>query len=331
MELIDFNLNTNPNLSILHFDNEEDWLEIRRKGIGGSDIGAIMGLNKYTSPLKIYKQKVEDYHEDLSSNINVKKGKALEDYILENYVLPDVKSKGFTVGKPDFMIINSKMPWLRANLDGLAYNEIDRSYRKNFVVEIKYVSEYAEVNWNGPDYGGVPASYYAQVQLYMAVTDTKYALLYALFDSEWEVHRFKIPRNDSFIAEMLRVSKAFYDYNMCMKIPPKVHTALDKEDVVNIIKKTPIPKTPSSEMSDLVRQYKNVNDSIKALTKEKDILNDQILEYYANDKCPDDPKLSVKLSVVKSSKFNQTRFKNDHPEMYDQYCEDSESSRFTIK
>ena len=70
-----YNLQENTKLSTLSFSNEEDWLELRKKGIGGSDIGAIMGLNPHSSPLKIYRQKVEDFKEDLSNNVFVKKGK----------------------------------------------------------------------------------------------------------------------------------------------------------------------------------------------------------------------------------------------------------------
>ena len=32
----------------------EQWLELRRTGIGGSDAGAILGLNKYSTPLSVY-------------------------------------------------------------------------------------------------------------------------------------------------------------------------------------------------------------------------------------------------------------------------------------
>ena len=54
METLDmYNLQSNTKLTTLSFDNEEDWLELRTKGIGGSDIGAILGLNSHCSPFKI--------------------------------------------------------------------------------------------------------------------------------------------------------------------------------------------------------------------------------------------------------------------------------------
>ena len=34
-----------------------EWLEARRRGIGGSDAGAVLGMNRYSSPLSVYLSK----------------------------------------------------------------------------------------------------------------------------------------------------------------------------------------------------------------------------------------------------------------------------------
>ena len=33
--------------------SREEWLKLRKTGIGGSDAGAICGLNPYSSPMKV--------------------------------------------------------------------------------------------------------------------------------------------------------------------------------------------------------------------------------------------------------------------------------------
>ena len=40
--------------------SHENWLRLRKTGLGGSDIGAICGVNKYNSPVKIYQDKTTD-------------------------------------------------------------------------------------------------------------------------------------------------------------------------------------------------------------------------------------------------------------------------------
>lgn len=325
-----FNLHSNPKLKTLHFDNEVDWDELRTKGIGGSDIGALMGLNKYSSPLMVYRQKVEGWKQDLSNNANIKKGKELENLILTNYVNPLVSSKGYVVGKPDFMIVNDDIPYFRANVDGIAYKP-GTPHTENIIIEIKWISEWAEVNWNGPEYNGVPASYYAQVQLYMAVTGAKGALICGLFDKNWEFKTYWIPRDEMFIMGMKSVGKKFYEYNMVMKIPPMVSSDVDKEEVIKISKTAPKPTVPDSEMSKTVEEYLELSKKIKELEREKSKCNDILLEGYKNGHYPDNPDHSLKLATITRHSFNSTKFKEEQPALYEQYCEDSESTRFTVK
>jgi len=328
--LEEYNLQNNDKLSVLVFDNEEDWLEIRRKGIGGSDIGAIMGLNPHSSPLKVYKQKVEGIKEDLSDNIFVKKGKDLEPLILTNYVKPYFKKLGYEVGKPDFMIVNSDYPFFRANVDGIAYNS-SQEYQDNIIVEIKWVSEWAEVNWNKPEYNGIPASYYAQVQEYMLVTGAKSAVVCALFDKNWEMNYFIIPRDEMFILEMITAGRDFYQYQMLMKMPPKLSYDVDKEEVTKAIKEAPVTKTPNAEMTKYIEIYMSNILKIKKAEETQAQLKDLILDLDIKGFCPDNSAHKVKTSVVSSHRFNATKFKEDNPDMYEQYCEDSESPRITIK
>ena len=45
----------------------EEWLRLRRTGIGGSDAGAVCGLNPYSSPVKVYHDKTCDIPEEQDS------------------------------------------------------------------------------------------------------------------------------------------------------------------------------------------------------------------------------------------------------------------------
>ena len=60
-------------------------------------------------------------------------------------------------------------------------------------------------------------------------------------------------------------------------------------------------------------------------------LKDIILDLATKGNCPDDPKHKVKTSVVSSHRFNSSKFKEEHQDLYEQYCQDSESPRITIK
>ena len=48
--------------------NREKWLHLRQSGIGGSDAGAICGVNPFSSPMKVYRDKTCDVLEELDTN-----------------------------------------------------------------------------------------------------------------------------------------------------------------------------------------------------------------------------------------------------------------------
>ncbi len=60
--------------------SREEWLKMRKTGIGGSDAGAICGLNPYSSPMSVYQDKITD---EISQEDNeaMRQGRDLEDYV----------------------------------------------------------------------------------------------------------------------------------------------------------------------------------------------------------------------------------------------------------
>lgn len=38
----------------------KEWLQLRKTGIGGSDAGAVCGVNPYSSPMKVFHDKTVD-------------------------------------------------------------------------------------------------------------------------------------------------------------------------------------------------------------------------------------------------------------------------------
>lgn len=61
---------------------EEEWLAQRKKGLGGTDTAAILGESKWSSPYKVYKTKVEDF-DDFKSNLSMRRGQYLEPLVAE--------------------------------------------------------------------------------------------------------------------------------------------------------------------------------------------------------------------------------------------------------
>jgi putative phage-type endonuclease len=58
-------------------------LELRRSGIGGSDIAAILGLSPYATPLDVFRSKVENYVQ--SDSWAFRRGRLLEPVVAQIY------------------------------------------------------------------------------------------------------------------------------------------------------------------------------------------------------------------------------------------------------
>lgn len=322
--------NLGDNVEFLSYTSEEEWHKLREGGIGGSDAGAILGINKYVSPLKLYKIKTKEYVEDVSDNVYIKKGKDLESFIFNNYVIPDMSKRGYRAIHPEHVFINNQFPWLRANCDGLAIKDtLVSAPDENIVIEIKWVSEWAEVNWNSDEYLGIPASYYAQVQHYMTVTGARKAILYALFDKTWEVKTYEIPFNYSFASNLVAKTKEFYT-NTQNKIPPAISATLDKEFIPEYVSKMPVHTTVSEEMSQQISEYLALKKDADALDKEITKKYDEIMERYLNGERPNEH-FKITVSACKKSGFDSKKFAIEHPTVYEEYKTVSEYTRTVIK
>jgi len=138
--------------------DREQWLKERKKGIGASEAGAVLGLNRYKTAISIWQEKLGMSEEpDLSGNKAVQFGNAAEPYLRELFVLTYPQ---YTVEYHAFrMYARSETPWLFATLDGeLTETETGRrGILEIKTTEVKQAAQWKQ--WNDR----VPDSYYAQM------------------------------------------------------------------------------------------------------------------------------------------------------------------------
>lgn len=144
--------------NILTFTKEltrEDWLQERKKGIGGSDIAAIAGISPWTSPMKVYLEKIGELP-DREESESMYWGTVLEDVVAEEFS----KRTGLKVAKKNAILQHPQYPWMLANIDR-------RIVGQKVGLECKTTSAYGRENWEDDK---VPDMYQLQCQWYMAVT-----------------------------------------------------------------------------------------------------------------------------------------------------------------
>ena len=105
-----------PNLARIQFDSMEEWL-VNRKGIGGSDASAILGLNPYKTNQELWMEKKGQMSPvDISDKSYVKYGNDAEPLLRALFALDYSEYK--VEYYDNNMIINKKYPWAHASLDG---------------------------------------------------------------------------------------------------------------------------------------------------------------------------------------------------------------------
>lgn len=135
--------------------NEVQWLEERRKGIGGSDVAAIMGLSPWKTAYQVYQEKRKEVS-SWEGNEATDWGKRMEPAIRQWYS----DQTGRCVRLPEKIITNEKYPFMLASLDG--FTDDPRG------VEIK--TSRSPKGWGEPGTNEIPDYYMLQVQHYMVVT-----------------------------------------------------------------------------------------------------------------------------------------------------------------
>ncbi len=94
-------------------ENRQGWLEKRKTYLGGSDIGAILGVNSYKTPLDVYFSKINEEPTEEIESEPAYWGNRLEDIIAKEY---SIRTK--TILSQENRLLNHKeYPFLAANVD----------------------------------------------------------------------------------------------------------------------------------------------------------------------------------------------------------------------
>lgn len=144
---------------------KEEWLSERRNSLGGSEIGAVLGLNQYATPYSVWAEKTGRIS-SREDNEAMRQGRDLEAYVAERFS----ERSGKKVHRYNYLLRNDSAPHLHANIDRRIAGEKSG-------LECKTASA---LNLRAYSSGEFPESYYAQCVAYLAVTEWERWYLAAL-------------------------------------------------------------------------------------------------------------------------------------------------------
>lgn len=182
-----------------------EWLEERRRGIGGSDASAILGLNPWQSAYTTYLNKLGELP-DREDTEAMRQGRDLEDYVARRFM----EETGRKVQKCNFMIRNPSYPWALANIDRRVVGE-------NAGLECKTTSTLDLKQFRGVEF---PEKYYVQCVHYLAVTGAeRWYLAVLVFGKEF--HVYTLERDEAEIGALMAAEADFWE-KVSSRTPPAV-------------------------------------------------------------------------------------------------------------
>lgn len=185
--------------------SREDWLELRRHSIGGSEAGAIVGMSTYASAVTVYCDKLGLSKQKEEQNEAMRLGTDLEGYVAERFC----EMTGKKVRNDNFMYQHDDYDFITANIDRVVVGE-------NAGLECKTMGNYVTYDFES---GDVPASYYCQCQHYMAVMGYEKMYL-CILQFQKGVFVVDILRDDKFIAELIEAECSFWHDNIEARVMP---------------------------------------------------------------------------------------------------------------
>lgn len=292
----------------------EEWLMWRRKGIGGSDAGAICGLNPYRSAIDVWVDKTSCKIKEDTENEAMRVGRDLEDYVARRFC----EATGKKVRRRNVMMQHDELPFMLANIDREIVGE-------NALLECKTANAYGKARWLD---GKCPDSYEIQCHHYMAVTGAEKVYLACLIMGiDFVV--VEIERDEEVIRIIEEREKEFWNKYVLTGVMPPPDGSDAAEDVIKELYASSRPgEVQLPEFQYKLQRIDEIDALVKERLEEKDMIKQEIMMEMGelDTAWVGDRKITWKTSKPRQT-VDSARLKKERPEIYEEYSKIGNPSR----
>lgn len=303
-------------ISTLEMDRHE-WLNARKRGIGGSDASVILGFNKWKSPFQLYLEKTGEFTEEIDNEF-IYWGNVLEDIVAKEFE----KRTGKKVRRRNQMFVHPEHDFMIANIDRDVVGE-------RALLECKTTNTFNSNAWDGDE---IPAEYICQVQHYMAVLGYEKAYIAVLIGGNKFVWK-EVERDDEFIELMIQHEKHFWENHVLAGQTPAIDGSPSATELLN-----KLYPTDNGETVMLNSESERLIEAIESLKAEKKQLEEQLKTYENQLKMALEDasegvssRYKVTYKAITSNRIDSKRLREEMPEIYERFTKPSISRRLQIK
>ena len=302
-------------ISTLNID-KESWLQYRKQGIGGSDAGAVCGLNPYRTAIQVYYDKTSDSIEEID-NEAMRQGRELEEYVARRFC----EASGKRVRRANAMFYDEKNPFMLADVDRMIVGE-------NAGLECKTASPYSEEKWRDDK---IPLSYQLQCYHYMSVCNADaWYIAVLIYGRDFKYYR--IERDDEVIENLIRIEKEFWnEYVLKQVIPDPDGSKTADAAIAERFKESKSVTIPLTGFDERLERRQEILSIVEKIETEKRQIDQELKLYLGDAEIAENEHYRVSWKNFSRSSIDEKRLKAEQPEIYEKYRRETTSRRFTVK
>ena len=296
----------------------EEWLKYRTKGIGGSDVSIIAGINPFKSVYQLWLEKTGQVEPEEEGSEYTHFGTLLEPIVRKEFM----ERTGIKVRQKHMLLQSEEHPFMFADLDGVINENGELC-----IFEAKTASAYKQEVWEEE----VPASYILQVQHYMAVTGAKKTYIAALVGGNHFFYH-EVERDEEMIAKIIVMEKYFWQHHVMGGVEPvpdgsEATTRYFNERFRNSNGETiELP----DEVLPVCEEYDNLTRQIKELESAKNAAANQLKRYLGEAEAGTVGDRKITWKSVSKNSVDTKRLKSEHPDIYTDCLTQSSYRRFLV-
>jgi putative phage-type endonuclease len=197
----------------------QDFSLDRSKYLGGSDIGAILGLSRFRSPLEVWMEKTGKEVKTLDS-LPLRFGSFAESFVASEYS----RSTGFDLIHDESIYVHPEYSFMSAHIDRFVLENDSPSPSR--ILECKTANPFSAGDWGEVGSDQVPLTYLCQCIWYMAITNINRVDLAVLFgNSDFRI--YEISRDQELESTILQKASFFWNTYVLHDVPPPAQSEAD--------------------------------------------------------------------------------------------------------
>ena len=313
--------------------NRDQFLAGRKKGIGGSDVAAILGFSPYKSPYQLWLDKTGRSERKESQNESAHFGNLLEDVVAKEFS----RRAGVKVQRVTQQLFLEEHPWALGNIDRAVINPDiagnvrfkDGALTTDRLLECKTASEYMSKLFGEEGSDQVPDYYLTQCLWYLLITGCKVIDLAVLIGGN-KFRMYRIERDEDLIQSIFNQVKAFWFNHVIADVPPDP-TCFD--DVLHRWSNHVVGKQVEADFEHikLAEELITVQGRLKADKAREDEIKLKIVSTMQDAEMMISQGKSICTYKEQSStRIDSTLLKKEEPDLFAKYSKTSSTRVFRI-